>query len=261
MKGILFDLDGVLYTGNAAVDGAADVIAWCIDESIPHLFLTNTTSRPVSALVEKLAGFGISATQGDFMTPALAAGQWLRKKPGAKVALFIPEATRDEFAGFDQCEDESAQDVTAVIVGDLGEAWDFVTLNRAFRMLMNNTETSLLALGMTRYWRAEDGLRLDAAPFVKALEHATGREAIVLGKPSSDFYASALAKLGCSAGETVMIGDDIKGDIGGSQNAGIRGVLVKTGKFQPSDLELDIKPFGVIDSIRDLPEWWRSRQS
>ena len=58
-----------------------------------------------------------------------------------------------------------------------------------------------------------------------------------------------------------MIGDDIKGDIGGSQNAGIRGVLVKTGKFQPSDLELDIKPFGVIDSIRDLPDWWRSRQS
>jgi HAD superfamily hydrolase (TIGR01458 family) len=261
VKSILFDLDGVLYTGNTAIDGAADVVNWCNDESIPHLFLTNTTSRPVSALVEKLAGFGISATQGNFMTPALAAGQWLRTRPDAKIALFIPEATRNEFAEFDQCEDESERNITAVIVGDLGEAWDFNTLNRAFRMLMNNTEASLLALGMTRYWRAEDGLRLDAAPFVKALEHATGREAIVLGKPARNFYTSALARLGSSADETVMIGDDIKGDIGGSQNAGIRGLLVKTGKFQPADLELDIKPFGIIDSIKDLPEWWRSRHS
>ena len=55
-----------------------------------------------------------------------------------------------------------------------------------------------------------------------------------------------------------MIGDDIKGDIEGSQHAGIRGLLVKTGKFQPSDLERDIQPFDVIDSINDLPGWWQS---
>ncbi|MGD2053619.1 MAG: TIGR01458 family HAD-type hydrolase, partial [Gammaproteobacteria bacterium] len=50
MQSILFDLDGVLYTGENAIDGAADVINWCRDNAIPHLFLTNTTSRPRSAL-------------------------------------------------------------------------------------------------------------------------------------------------------------------------------------------------------------------
>jgi HAD superfamily hydrolase (TIGR01458 family) len=258
MKAILFDLDGVLYTGNTAIAGAADVINWCIDTAIPHLFLTNTTSRPVSALVDKLAGFGIKSTPDDFITPALAARQWLKQRPDGKIALFIPQATRGEFAGFEQCEDDSEQGIAAVIVGDLGEAWDFKTLNRAFRMLMNNTEARLLALGMTRYWRADDGLRLDAAPFVKALEHATGREAIVVGKPSKTFYTSALLKLGSHADETVMIGDDIKGDIEGAQNAGIRGLLVRTGKFQPTDLQQDITPFDIIDSIIDLPRWWQS---
>jgi HAD superfamily hydrolase (TIGR01458 family) len=258
MKAILFDLDGVLYTGNSAVRGAADVIKWCLDEDIPHLFLTNTTSRPRTALAEKLAGFNIPSNPDDFLTPALAARQWLQSNISGKIALFIPEATRDEFAEFEQCGEGAEQGAEAVIVGDLGEAWDFNRLNRAFRLLMSKPDARLVALGMTRYWRAEDGLRLDTAPFIKALEHASDREAVVLGKPSIDFYTSAINKLGFNAGETIMIGDDIRGDIGGAQAAGIHGVLVRTGKFRQTDLEQGINPYAVIDSIADLPSWWKS---
>jgi HAD superfamily hydrolase (TIGR01458 family) len=258
MKAILFDLDGVLYTGNSAVTGAADVINWCLDEHIPHLFLTNTTSRPRTALVEKLAGFNITSNPDDFLTPAVAARQWLQCNISGKIALFIPEATRDEFADFEQCGEGAEKGAEAVIVGDLGEAWDFNRLNRAFRLLMSSPETRLVALGMTRYWRAEDGLRLDTAPFIKALEHASDREAVVLGKPSIDFYTSAINKLGFNAGETIMIGDDIRGDIEGAQAAGIHGVLVKTGKYRDTDIEQGINPYAVINSIADLPRWWKS---
>jgi HAD superfamily hydrolase (TIGR01458 family) len=126
---------------------------------------------------------------------------------------------------------------------------------------MADDNTLLLALGMTRYWRAEDGLRLDAAPFVKALEHASGREAVVLGKPSREFYTSALDRLGCAADETIMIGDDIRSDIDGAQNAGIRGLMVKTGKFQQADLEMGITPYDILDSIAQLPSWWHAHNS
>ena len=258
MKAILFDLDGVLYTGDSAIQGSADVINWCLDESIPHLFLTNTTSRPRASLVDKLAKFGIRSAPEDFLTPSVAANLWLRHNISGRIALFIPEATQDEFSDFEKCDDSSEQGADAVVIGDLGESWDFKTLNRAFRLLMNNENTRLVALGMTRYWRAEDGLRLDAAPFVKALEHASGRKPVVLGKPSNEFYTSALTTLGCNARDAVMIGDDIRGDIEGSQNAGIKGLLVRTGKFRTTDLEQGIKPYDVIDSIADLPAWWRS---
>ncbi len=261
MKAILFDLDGVLYTGESAIAGAADVIRWCLDKGIPHLFLTNTTSRPRSALVDKLAGFDITSRPDDFITPPVAAIQWLRDHIDGKIALFVPDATRDEFAGFEQCDDDAEAGAQAVVIGDLGQAWDFRTLNRAFRLLMHDPNTRLLALGMTRYWRAPDGLRLDVAPFVKALEHASGRDALVLGKPSEAFYESALHTLGQSAGNTVMIGDDIKGDIEGAQRAGIHGVLVKTGKFRSSDLDLGIEPDAVIDSIRELPDWWDAQHA
>jgi len=53
-----------------------------------------------------------------------------------------------------------------------------------------------------------------------------------------------------------MIGDDIRGDVGGAQSVGISGLLVRTGKFQASDLEGDIEPAAVLDSIADLPGWW-----
>ena len=62
-----------------------------------------------------------------------------------------------------------------------------------------------------------------------------------------------------SAEETLMIGDDIRGDVGGAQQAGIPGLLVRTGKFLPEDLNGDIRPDGLLDSIADLPEWWRDQ--
>ena len=51
-----------------------------------------------------------------------------------------------------------------------------------------------------------------------------------------------------------MVGDDIEGDVGGASNAGMKSILVKTGKFRAETLQSsDIKPNYVIDSIADLP--------
>ena len=124
---------------------------------------------------------------------------------------------------------------------------------RPGRLLMATPPPLLVALSMTRYWRAEDGLRLDTAPFVMALSHASGAEPVVLGKPAKPFFETALKLLGSTAAETVMVGDDIKGDIGGARAAGMAGILVRTGKFRDEDLKGDIRPDRVIDSVADLP--------
>lgn len=68
---------------------------------------------------------------------------------------------------------------------DLGEGWDYPTLNHPFRLLMSHLQPRLIGLGMTRYWKAPDGLRVDVAPFVAALEHAAGVQPVVPGKPSA----------------------------------------------------------------------------
>ena len=255
MTALLIDLDGVLYETDEPLPGAAATIEWLREQGVPHVFLTNTTSRPRAAIVEKLAGMQIDVVEADILTPPVAAAEWLLKNGSGPVALFVAPATIEEFAALELAAPGDTA-VAAVVVGDYGERWNFAELNRAFRLLMNEPRPALVALGMTRYWQAEDGLRLDTGPFVTALSHASGVEPVVLGKPAQPFFETALPRLGVSAEEALMIGDDIQGDIGGAQAAGIKGALVRTGKFRDGDLEGDIRPDLILDSFADVPDRW-----
>lgn len=257
-QALLIDLDGVVYRGEQAIPGAAEAIAWLIEQQMPHLFVTNTTSRPRSALVEKLAGLGIEARAEDILTPPVAAAIWLHEAGCRRLRLLVPDVTRAEFSEFENVDDEAAG-VDAVVVGDLGRDWTFDRLNMAFRDLMREPVPDLIALGMTRYWHAPDGLQLDTAPFVVALAHAAGVEPVVLGKPDAAFFKTALTRLGVEASRAAMIGDDIRADIGGAQAAGLAGILVKTGKYRPADLQCSIEPDLVLESIAELPLKLRNR--
>jgi HAD superfamily hydrolase (TIGR01458 family) len=253
---VLLDLDGVLYVGDSPVPGAADAVDWLTREDIPFRFLTNTTSRPRASIAEKLAGMDIAASEDDILTPAVAARSWLQENSARPPALFVPAATASEFAELDPLPDDVEEGAGAVVVGDLGDGWDFATFNRAFRLLMAEPRPTLVALGLTRYWRADDGLRLDAGAFVRALEYAAGTTAVVMGKPDEEFYRTAIDGLGLDADDVVMVGDDIRSDVEGAQRTGLTGVLVRTGKFTRADLEGDVTPDAVLDSIADLPDWW-----
>ena len=252
-------MDGVLYNSEEPIPGAAETLAWLRERQVPYLFVTNTTSRGRAALAEKLARFGIPASPREIMTPCEAAADWLRSQGAGSVALFLRPAARAAFAGLDCLPDDAESGARYVVIGDLGSAWDFRTLNRAFRLLHANSAATLIALGMTRYWKAPDGISMDVAPFVAALENASGRDALVLGKPAAAFFHAAAERLGVVAGEILMVGDDIESDIAGAQSAGMQAALVRTGKFRSLDLEGPVKPDAVLDSVADLPECWKLR--
>lgn len=258
MQAILFDLDGVFYVGDRLIDGAIDALRWCNEMNLPYLFITNTTSKPPQAIVDKLLGFGIEAELVKIMSPPVAAVDWLQQQGMQRIALYMGEQTCSEFSRF-QLVNSADEPTEAVIVGDMGEGWSYEVMNRAFRQLMQEPRPCLIALGMTRYWRAPDGLRLDAGAYVTALQYASGIEPIVLGKPAQGFFHAAVQRLAVNRDEVLMIGDDIKGDIEGAQEAGIRAMLVRTGKFRPADLDGPIQPHAVIGSIAELPAWWQEQ--
>ena len=258
MPGILFDLDGVFYVGDKAIPGARETLDWVNTNKIPHCFLTNTTSKPRSQLVAKLASLGLPTREEQILTPPVAARQWISTHADKPIVLFVPTATEGEFDGIPALERTTDQPVGAIVIGDLGEHWDYASLNQAFRLLMQTPKPALIALGMTRYWRAPDGLRLDVAPFINALQSAADVQAVVLGKPAAPFFHAALDMVACSPEETVMIGDDIRSDIGAAQAVGIDGILVETGKYQPSDLQSEIQPRSLLPSIADFPAWWNT---
>ena len=59
--------------------------------------------------------------------------------------------------------------------------------------------------------------------------------------------------------QVVMVGDDIRTDVQGAQQAGLTGILVPTGTFTPADLTGEVTPDAVLGSIADLPRWWARR--
>jgi len=254
---ILIDLDGVIYQGNKPIAGATDAIGWLNAQGIRHRYVTNTTSRSRVRLLHKLEQLGIKVRLEDIFTPIIAALHWLNNQNIKNAALFVPKDALSDFKGIGRPGSVAESEVDAVVVGDLGDEWDYSLLNRAFRLLMQESQPALIALGLTRYWRAADGLRLDVAPFIKALEYAASCKAIVIGKPSVDFFKLALNSFEEIPETAIMIGDDIVGDIQGAQKAGINAILVKTGKFREQDLATDIKPDVILESIANLPEWWQ----
>ena len=100
----------------------------------------------------------------------------------------------------------------------------------------------LLAMGNNHYFQDRDGLSLDIGPFVAALEYASGQQAVILGKPSADFYHVAVASLGCEAQHAVMVGDDALADVDGALAAGLQAILVRTGKYRSGDEDKITRP-------------------
>ena len=248
VKALLLDLSGVVYVQDDAVPGAADALARLREAGVPMRLVTNTTMRPRAAILEQLAGLGIEARPGELLTPAVLARRHCGQRGYESVSLLVVDELREDLEGLG----ERGERVEAVLAGDLGEAWDYGVLNKAFRRLMDGAE--LVALQKNRYWETAEGLSLDAGPFVAALEYASGREATLIGKPSAAFFELALEDLGVEASEAAMVGDDVEADVGGALDAGLAGVLVRTGQYREELVrESGIEPGATVDSIADVP--------
>jgi HAD superfamily hydrolase (TIGR01458 family) len=248
VEGVLLDVEGTVVDGDALIPGADRAIAEIRGAGLPVRFVTNTTRFPRDEIVRRLHALGVSAGASDVLTAPQAAAAELAARGIERASLLLPDATLPEFAAF-RADDIAPQ---AVVVGDLGAAWTFDRLDRAFRHVMDGA--LLVAIQRNRYWRTPRGLSLDAGPFVAALEYATGRSAILCGKPSPIFFAAAARSMGVPLERIVMAGDDVAADVAGARACGAKGVLVRTGKFRQDDLAAAASSAdAVLASIAELP--------
>lgn len=241
--GVLIDLAGVLYDGDAALPGAADALLLLRQARLPVRFLTNSTRAPKARLLERLERIGIEAAPDELFTPAAAAREWLARHGHAPHLLIHPDLAAD----FADCPGTGP---AAVVLGDAGRFFTYEALNAAFRALARGAP--FLALAANRVFRDADGeLSLDAGAFVAALEFASATEAQVLGKPARAFFAAAADSMGCALADTAMIGDDAEADIAGALTAGVgTAILVRTGKYRDGDeTRFDPAPTAVTAGI------------
>lgn len=243
IKGLVFDIGGVLYVGNRVISGAADTIS-CLQQHYPLRFVTNTTRRVPSTIIEKLSNFGFNINKEELFTALDATKNYVLSNHATVQTVLTDEADRY----FDSLKSDHPD---FVVVGDAYTNFDYAHMNRAFRALTNGA--SLIAAAKNRYFKDDDGvLSMDAGGFISALEFASDKEARIIGKPSQTFFHLAVESMGLQPHEVLMIGDDIESDILGAQNAGLKAVLVKTGKFRESDLHRGIEPDYILEDVNAL---------
>lgn len=249
LKALLIDLDGVLYISDNPIPGAIEAIEYLKSNNIPVRFVTNTTTKSLDTLCRKIKKMGLPIEQAEIISAPRAAALYL-KKLGSPVCYFcVNDDVIRDFQEFPHSDSNPEY----VIIGDIENRWNYDLMNKIFNLLVDGAE--LVALHKGRYWHESNGLQLDIGAFVAGLEYAVGKKAMIIGKPNPYFYKAAIDDLGLSPHEAAMIGDDIESDVGGAQKAGMKGILVKTGKYRKELVEKSsVSPDAVLDSIADLPE-------
>lgn len=249
-KGLLIDIDGVLYVGNQPVPGAVEAIQFLQKEGLPFRLITNTTIHSRQSLQTKLKVLGFQIEPDKIFSAPYAANLFLKKQNAEKIYLFVKGTTSMDFKEFKISETNPEY----IIIGDLEEDFTYDRLNKAFRMVMAGAK--MIALQKNRFWESDQGLTLDAGAYVALLEYATRQEAILIGKPSAEFFHSAIEDLQLQPSEILMVGDDIEADIQGARSVGLHTMLVKTGKYRENFVEATgIRPDFQLDSIAMLPDF------
>ncbi len=266
IRGVLLDIDGVLHVSMQPVEGAAQALRWLAQHGYCSAFVTNTTTMARATLARRLQEIGLPVSADQLITAPAATAAYLRRVyAGKRCWLLTKGDTVADFAGVELAEPDERGEapIDVVVIGGAEELLSYENMNRAFRLLMAGAD--LLAMHKNLYWRVSDGLRLDSGPFVSALEMASGKHALVIGKPERAFFEEALRVLGTRPEETLMVGDDIVNDIQGARRAGLRALLVCTGKHGPDSPLLtacqpEERPEAILPSVAALPDYL-SRQS
>ncbi len=255
---VLLDIDGVLTVSWRSLPGAVDTVQWLRHEGTAFRLLTNTSSKSRRQIADLLTGEGFDIGLDQIQTAVTAAGHYLVDTyPGAG-CLFLNEG--DVAADLDGVNLVDAADADVILLGGAGPSIGYAELDAAFKRAAEGVP--VVALHRNARFQTDRGPALDMGAFIVGLEAAASIEVAMVGKPAAAFFESALGDLGADAAATVMVGDDLGSDVLGAQAVGITGVLVKTGKFRPSDLDqAPDTPDHVLDDIGGLPDLLRQLSS
>jgi len=252
VKGLLCDITGVLRESSSTDDGtlipgSIDAISKLEETGVKCKYVTNESQSTRADLHAKLLRLGFSMSEESIMPPALAAKQFI-KQNNLRPHLLVHPNVLPEF------EDLPKDDPNCVVLGDAVELFNYESLNTVFR-LIKEKNCEFISLGKGKYYREDGSLTLDVGPFTVGLEFACGKEAVVCGKPDKQFFKAGWESMNLSCDDVVMVGDDIISDVGGAQKAGIRGILVRTGKYTSADENHEqVKPDQIVDNLAALAD-------
>uniref|UniRef100_A0A6G1SHS9 Phospholysine phosphohistidine inorganic pyrophosphate phosphatase n=1 Tax=Aceria tosichella TaxID=561515 RepID=A0A6G1SHS9_9ACAR len=271
IKNILLDINGVLYESGEehAIEGSVDAMKRLVEHGFEFCLVTNECTTPKRLLTEKLNAFGFDMITSDrIVSPAPTACEYIIQR-GLRPRLHVWNDILEDFQpALDRLRESGAgeQPANCLVIGDVMSQLSRDFVDESLEIMLKCPEKpQIISLGAGRYYKDAGRLRLDTGAFAKAFAYALDIDEITcLGKPSAEFFGQALNVLSAKTTSnqkpptyenTIMIGDDVVSDVGGAQAMGMRGFLVRTGKYKPSDeTDRGVIPDDVFDNLYEATD-------
>ncbi|MCF2661359.1 HAD-IIA family hydrolase [Pseudoflavonifractor phocaeensis] len=251
-KLFLLDMDGTIYLGDTLFDGTLDFLNRVRERGGKYLFVTNNSSRSVSAYVDRLEGMGIPAAADDFLTSVDALVWYLRGKyDDALIYAFGTRTFREQLSEAGFRVTDKLEDGVSLLVCGFDTELTFQKLEDACILLGRGVD--FVATNPDWVCPTSYGSVPDCGSVCEMLFRATGRRPKFIGKPEPEMALLSMERYGYSREETVLIGDRIYTDIACGVHAGIDTAFVLSGEGVPADIEkFHIQPSETYQNIREI---------
>ena len=245
-QGVIFDIDGVLVFQGRVYPGAAELLDFLREKGIAIRILSNSTLKSRKSCAEKLNNMGFNIYESEIITASFATAKYLKTLNPRSCWVMLKGEGLEEFNDFNHVTENPEY----IVMGDFREGFNFQNMNKALRLLQNGAKFIVMITEIVD--NSMGGVELTVGAYGKMLEEAANIEATYIGKPNKYVFEMTLKTMDIEKSKVLMVGDKITTDILGARKAGLRSVLVKTGEYSESDLDCDIKPDYIFDSIKDI---------
>lgn len=257
IRAFLIDCDGVLSrsTEFSPIHGSVEWMNEIHKRKVPYLIASNTTTISPEMFVNKLVKTGFPVNLNTIQTPLTILQEYLsRKNPGSIFVLGTD--LLKEFIISKKITVLDTSNVSTVLMG-FSKEMDRAKLSIAIEAILKHN-SEFIALHKNRIHVDKSGMiEPGLGAWVKAVEYATGKKALTIGKPAPYFYKKALQKLKMEPRHTAMISDDPVGDLCGAKKLGIRTVFVTSGKYKDLQIldriEFAVRPDKILNFLADIP--------
>lgn len=226
MRGLVFDLDGCVWTGEVLTPGAAEVLALIRRQGKGLCFLTNNSRARARTMQAKLERLGVQAKEAEVLTPLEILGEVVAQRWGPSRVLSIggPElAAVLVEAGHTLVPVDAYREATVVVVGNDFD-FSYERLTAAARAV--DAGAAFVTPNIDPRLPMEDGQFLPGCgAIVEAVASAAGARPIVIGKPEPPLFELALQRMGLGVDDAAMVGDSIDSDVRGARRVGMTAVL------------------------------------
>lgn len=223
----MLDLDGVVYRGEDAVDGAVPAIEHARGVGMRIAFLTNNASRPAHLVAEQLRGFGVPAADDEVVTSGAAISHIVAESipPGSPVLVVGGPGIREPLQELGFRIVESADDAPAAVVQGFNPDVGWRALSEAAYAIQAGVPW--FASNADQTLPTARGIAPGNGSLIEVVRRATGATPVVAGKPERGLFDETIERV--QPDRPLMVGDRLDTDIDGALNYGIDAMLVLTG--------------------------------